>query len=192
MRIEKSPESDIARDRFFDSLLKNSGSALPIDADILRRLKQNQFFSKNPNEKDKTKDTLGDRLADYIASFGGSWTFLILFFLFLFMWIGTNSFLLIHHPLDPYPFILLNLVLSCLASIQAPVILMSQKRQEAKDRRQAQHDYEINLKAELEIRYLHQKLDDLVQNQWEKLVQIQQVQLDLLEQLNGKKSGHRC
>jgi uncharacterized membrane protein len=105
--------------------------------------------------------TLGDRLSDWIASWGGSWLFLGLFFVFLFGWIGLNSWILVSRPFDPYPYILLNLVLSTLAAVQAPVILMSQNRQAEKDRLHAAHDYEVNLKAEIEILQLHEKVDRL-------------------------------
>ena len=91
------------------------------------------------------------------------------------------------HPVDPYPFILLNLVLSCLAAIQAPIIMMSQNRQEAKDRLRSQHDYQINLKAELEIRHLHEKIDHLLSHQWDRLTQIQEIQLDLLSEMSKKR-----
>jgi len=98
----------------------------------------------------------------------------------------TNSLVLYWRPVDPYPFILLNLVLSCLAAVQAPVIMMSQNRQEAKDRLRSEHDYQVNLKAELEIRHLHEKLDHLLSHQWERLVEIQQVQLQLLAELQRR------
>jgi uncharacterized membrane protein len=122
-------------------------------------------------------------MADRLASFGGSWTFLIIFASILLIWISLNSFLLLKRPFDPYPFILLNLVLSCLAAIQAPVIMMSQNRVEVKDRLRSQHDYRVNLKAELEIRQLHDKIDHLLSHQWERLVEIQQIQIDLLSEL---------
>jgi uncharacterized membrane protein len=103
------------------------------------------------------------------------------------LWILLNTVVLLVHPVDPYPFILLNLVLSCLAAIQAPIIMMSQNRQEAKDRLRSQHDYQINLKAELEIRHLHEKMDHLLSHQWERLAQIQEIQLDLLSEMNKKR-----
>ena len=129
------------------------------------------------NEKN---DTLGDRLADKLASFGGSWSFLIFFGLFMGVWILGNSIAYVWDPRDPYPFIFLNLILSCLASIQAPVIMMSQNRQEAKDRLHAQRDYEINLKAELEILKLHEKIDQL----HEKLIEMQDMQIKSLSSAN--------
>jgi uncharacterized membrane protein len=124
-------------------------------------------------------------MADGVASFGGSWRFIIIFASILVIWIALNSFLLLKRPFDPYPFILLNLVLSCLAAIQAPVIMMSQNRQESKDRLRSQHDYRVNLKAELEIRQLHDKIDHLLSHHWERLVEIQQIQIDLLSELTG-------
>jgi len=127
--------------------------------------------------------TLGEKMADGLASFGGSWKFITIFASILFIWIVLNSFLLLKKPFDPYPFILLNLVLSCLAAIQAPVIMMSQNRQDSKDRLRSQHDYRVNLKAELEIRQLHDKIYHLLSHQWERLVEIQQIQIDLLSEL---------
>ena len=126
-------------------------------------------------------------MADKIATFGGSWTFLICFAVFLCIWIGINSLALIMRPFDPYPYIFLNLMLSCLAAVQAPIIMMSQNRQEAKDRIRSQHDYQVNLKAELEIRHLHEKVDHLLSHQWSRLVQIQELQLELLAELGAKK-----
>ena len=131
--------------------------------------------------------SFGDRLADRIDSFGCSWTFLICFGVFLALLIGVNSLALLWRPPDPYPFILLNLVLSCIAAIQAPVIMMSQNRQEAKDRLRSQHDYQVNLKAELEIRHLHEKIAHLLSHQWERLVQIQEIQIELLSDLANRK-----
>ena len=126
------------------------------------------------------KSSFGERVADRVAAFGGSWAFLISFFVVLMGWIVVNGALLARDAFDPYPFILLNLVLSCLAAVQAPVIMMSQNRQEARDRLRAQNDYRINLKAELEIRHLHEKIDHLLQAQWERLAEIQEVQIDIL------------
>ncbi|MBN1576766.1 MAG: DUF1003 domain-containing protein [Chitinispirillaceae bacterium] len=113
----------------------------------------------------------------------GSWPFLIIFALFLSFWVTINSLIMVWRPVDPYPFILLNLVLSCLAAMQAPIIMMSQNRQNAKDQLRAQHDYKVNLKAELEIRQIHEKLDHLLSKQWERLVQIQEVQIERLSEI---------
>jgi uncharacterized membrane protein len=114
-----------------------------------------------PHRRPDTR-TFGERLSDNLASFGGSWVFIISFFSILVSWIALNSLLLLTQPFDPFPFILLNLVLSCLAAIQAPIIMMSQNRQEARDRARAEHDYAINLKAEAEVRALHAKVDSLL------------------------------
>jgi uncharacterized membrane protein len=121
-------------------------------------------------------------LADRIAAIGGSWAFILLFCATLVAWITANTVVLTTAPFDPYPFILLNLVLSCVAALQAPIIIMSQNRQEAKDRVRAEHDYRINLKAELEIRHLHEKLDHLLLHQWQRLLEIQQVQTEMIEE----------
>jgi uncharacterized membrane protein len=128
--------------------------------------------------------TLGERVADHVAHFGGSWTFIGIFGAILFVWMGINTWLLVRHPFDPYPFILLNLVLSTIAALQAPVIMMSQNRQAEKDRMQANQDYQINLMAEMEIRDLHDKLDGLRNRQWHELWHLQQRQLQLLEHLH--------
>lgn len=147
-------------------------------------MQHHELLTKNVDEEFDQSWSLGERLADRIATFGGSWSFLISFAVFLVIWIIINSVVLLIHPIDPYPFILLNLVLSCLASIQAPIIMMSQNRQEAKDRLRSQHDYQVNLKAELEIRHLHEKVDHLLSHQWSRLTQIQEIQLDLLSDMN--------
>jgi uncharacterized membrane protein len=146
-------------------------------------IKEQELISKNVHIESEQKLSFGDRMSDRIAGFAGGWVFIFSFFCVLLLWIGVNSWLLIWRPFDPYPFILLNLVLSCLAAIQAPVILMSQNRQEARDRIRAEHDYIVNLKAELEIRHLHEKMDHLLMNQWQRLLEIQQIQTDLMEEL---------
>jgi uncharacterized membrane protein len=113
-------------------------------------------------EEEVDNRTYGERIADNVADFGGSWTFIISFFIFIIIWIGLNAFILLNRAFDPYPFILLNLILSCLASLQAPIIMMSQNRQEQKDRERAKKDFEINLKSEMEIRALNKKLDKII------------------------------
>lgn len=130
-------------------------------------------------------------MADRLADFGGSWLFIGIFCGTLAIWIIMNSVVMLMKPFDPYPYIFLNLILSCLAAIQAPVILMSQNRQEARDRIQAEHDYRINLKAELEIRHLHEKIDHLLMNQWQRLMEIQQIQMELMQELARKKRTER-
>jgi uncharacterized membrane protein len=172
------------RGRYVESLLESEkGEMTSLEEEVLRSLREHEVLTTDVDAEFEQEWTLGERLADRLAGFGGSWTFLVLFGVFIVCWVGVNTGLLYFHPLDPYPFLLLNLVLSCIAAVQAPVIMMSQNRQEAKDRRRSQHDYQVNLKAELEIRQLHEKLDHLLLHQWERLVEIQQVQLELLDEL---------
>jgi len=159
------------------------GEVADLEMQVVNSLKEQELFAHNMNVEYDTRRTFGERLADRIAEFGGSWRFITIFAAVLLVWIAINSIVLIVKPFDPYPFILLNLVLSCLAAIQAPIIMMSQNRQEFKDRLRSQHDYRVNLKAELEIRQLHEKIDHLLSHQWERLVEIQQIQIDLLSEL---------
>ncbi len=137
-------------------------------------------------EEHNVKITFGQRIADMVASFGGSWRFIILFFIVLTIWMFFNSAMLNHSPFDPYPFILLNLVLSCLAAVQAPVILMSQNRKETRDTKRSQDDYLINLKAELENRAMDQKLDLFINEQFKELIEIQKIQINKLDSLEEK------
>ena len=144
---------------------------------------------QEPQEATQAPPSLGDRVADRVTAFGGSWTFIIVFSLILLIWIGVNSFILANQAFDPYPYILMNLVLSALAALQAPVIMMSQNRSEARDRLRGENDYKINLKAELEIRHLHEKIDHLLRKQYNRLFEIQQIQIELLEELGQKRRG---
>lgn len=176
------------RGKYVHSLLESEkGELTSLEQDVLRSLREHETLSSNVDAELEQEWTFGQRLADRIATFGGSWSFLIIFGIFLSLWIAMNSLVLLWRPVDPYPFILLNLVLSCLAAIQAPVIMMSQNRQEAKDRLRAEHDYQVNLKAELEIRQLHEKVDHLLSHQWERLVEIQEVQLELLSEIGKRR-----
>lgn len=178
--------ADLSRYRtnYVHSLLQSErGELTSLEQEVLDSMRDHELLTKYVDTEFEQSWSLGERLADRIAAFGGSWTFLICFGVFLAIWIGINSAVLIVHPPDPYPFILLNLVLSCLAAIQAPIIMMSQNRQEAKDRLRSQHDYQVNLKAELEIRHLHEKLDHLLSHQWDRLAEIQEIQLDLLSEI---------
>jgi uncharacterized membrane protein len=133
------------------------------------------------------KLTFGQRVADAVSRFGGSWTFIIIFFVFLIGWAAVNTTWILTKPPDPYPFIFLNLMLSMLAAIQAPIIMMSQNRSEARDRARSENDYKVNLKAELEIRHLHEKIDHLLRKQYNRLFEIQQIQLELLEEIGAKR-----
>jgi uncharacterized membrane protein len=170
--------------KYIQNLLESEkGELTALDHEVLESLQRHEILSSNVDAQFEKDLALGEKMADGLATFGGSWTFLIIFAAILLIWIALNSFLLLKRPFDPYPFILLNLVLSCLAAVQAPVIMMSQNRQEAKDRLRSQHDYQVNLKAELEIRHLHEKIDHLLSHQWERLVEIQQIQIDLLSEI---------
>ena len=138
--------------------------------------------SRDPNELFAERLTFGERLADRVATIGGSWSFIMGFGAFLVAWTVINTVVLAARAFDPFPFIFLNLMLSMLAALQAPIIMMSQKRQETKDRLRSLNDYQVNLKAELEIRHLHEKMDHLVTRQWQRLAEIQQVQLEMLQE----------
>ena len=175
------------RIKYVHSLLKSEkGEVTDLEFEVIKSMEQHELITRNVENKLDQHWTVGERLADKIATFGGSWSFLICFAIFIAIWIVVNTVVMITHPADPYPFILLNLILSCLAAIQAPVIMMSQNRQEAKDRLRSQNDYKINLKAELEIQHLDEKLDHLLMHQWERLTQIQEIQLDLLSEMSKK------
>ena len=164
-------------------LVAEKGELSELEHEVLRSLQTHQTLASDIDSEFQEHWTLGERLADHIADFGGSWVFLIFFGIFIAAWIAINSLVLYWRPIDPFPFILLNLLLSCLAAVQAPIIMMSQNRQEAKDRLRARNDYQVNLKAELEIRQLHEKIDHLLSHQWERMIEIQEVQLDLLNEL---------
>ena len=159
------------------------GELTVIDQEVLDSMKNQELVSANVESQFEGRLSWGQRLADRVAGFGGSWRFMLLFAFLLFAWMAVNSLLLIVHPFDPYPYILLNLVLSCLAAIQAPVIMMSQNRQEDRDRLRSIQDYKVNLKSELEIRHLHQKVDHLLTHQWERLIKIQEIQMDLIREI---------
>jgi uncharacterized membrane protein len=167
-------------------IASEKGELSSLEQEVIDSLREHELLSMNVDMESEKTWTFGERLSDRMADFAGSWSFLIGFGFFMAVWILMNSLVLYWHPVDPFPYILLNLVLSCLAAIQAPIIMMSQQRQEAKDRLRSQHDYQVNLKAELEIRHLNEKLDHLLSHQWERLVQIQQVQIQMLEQLQKK------
>jgi uncharacterized membrane protein len=176
-----------------DVLERDKGELSALEDQVVKSLKEQELLSSNLNTEFDRKLTFGERLADKVATYGGSWRFIGIFMGVLFVWIVTNSAVLIHKPFDPCPFILLNLVLSCIAAIQAPVIMMSQNRQEAMDRLRSEYDYRVNLKAELEIQHLHEKIDHLLVNQWHRLLEIQEIQTELMEDLARKApGGHRA
>ena len=152
---------------------------------VARHLARHTPIARNTAQEEEDAASFGQRAADAIASFGGSWAFILSFIGLIVVWVGLNSLILVRYDaaFDAYPYILLNLFLSMLASIQAPLILMSQNRQAEKDRINAEHDYEVNLKAELEIMMLHDKIDQLQKNQWTELIALQREQLHLLADL---------
>lgn len=158
-----------------------------------KALEEENTLSDKLSDSDRTDTrTYGERLSDKVARFGGSWKFIIIFMLLLFGWIAYNTVVMHNNSFDPFPYILLNLILSCIAAIQAPVIMMSQNRKEEKDRQRAINDYMVNLKAEIEIRNLHEKMDLSVIDQYEHLCEIQQKQIELLELILKKsESNHK-
>ncbi|MFH2055860.1 MAG: DUF1003 domain-containing protein, partial [bacterium] len=168
-------------------LQEQRGEVSAVEQAVLDSFTEQEVLARNINPEFEERLTLGQRLADRVAEFGGSWRFIIICAAVLALWISLNSYLLLQRPFDPFPFILLNLVLSCVAAMQAPIIMMSQNRQESKDRLRAEHDYQVNLKAEIEIRQLHLKLDQLINNSWQRLLEIQEVQIDLLEEMSAKR-----
>lgn len=162
-------------------ILQEKGELAKMDKDVLEAIKNNSILTENIQDEIESDLTLGQKLADRVAAFGGSWTFIFTFFVFMVVWMIINIWLLASKAFDPFPFILLNLILSCIAAIQAPIIMMSQNRQEQKDRMRGEHDYKINLKAELEIKLLSEKIDHLLAHQSKKLLEIQELQTDYLE-----------
>ena len=160
-----------------------------LEKGIVQTIVDKRSIARNTNQTISDDRTFGERIADHVAAFGGSWPFIIIFGSLLLVWVILNSLILVRYGdnFDPYPYILLNLFLSMLAAIQAPIIMMSQKRQAAKDRLDAAHDYEVNLKAELEIVRLHEKIDELRETKWSQLIELQREQLDLLRNIEKGK-----
>ncbi|WP_113338519.1 DUF1003 domain-containing protein [Rhizobium cremeum] len=174
-----------------DMIRRERGQLSELDREVIESIAAHETVTENTEESYEETVTLGDRIADRIASFAGSWTFILSFLFFLVAWMFVNAIPAIFTSFDPYPFILLNLFLSMIAAFQAPLIMMSQRRQEEKDRLRSQNDYQINLKAELEIRHLHEKLDHILVGQWERLSKIQAMQLELFEELSETRKSPR-
>jgi uncharacterized membrane protein len=182
-------EADAYRARYVEQLLEQERGALgDLERRVLASLANRETIAENADALADSNRTIGERAADRIAYWGGSWAFILLFIGLLCAWMlfnarqGGAAF-------DPFPFILLNLILSCIAALQAPIIMMSQRRQEAKDRMRAENDYRINLKAELEIRALHEKVDHIVTRQWQRLAEIQSLQIELLRDLAERRQA---
>ena len=178
---------EFRKDYIKEVLQDEIGELSVLDQEVVESLEQHEILSSDIEKQFEKKLTFGERLSDQIASFGGSWRFIILFGVVLVLWIILNAALLLNRGFDPYPFILLNLILSCLAAMQAPIIMMSQNRAELRDRLRSENDYKINLKAELEIRHLHEKIDHLLRRQYNRLFEIQQIQVELLEEISRQK-----
>jgi len=175
------------RDYVKEVLQEEIGELSVLDQEVIDSLQQHEILSENIGKEFEQELTFGEHLSDRIASFGGSWTFIMIFGVVLFVWIIINTIVLATRAFDPYPFILMNLILSCLAALQAPIIMMSQNRAEARDRARSENDYKVNLKAELEIRHLHEKVDHLLRKQYNRLFEIQQIQIELLGELGQKR-----
>ncbi len=176
----------VYRRRYVETLLEADRGALgDLERQVLDSLQSGQTISQMPDERDEARASVGARMADRVASFGGSWPFILSFLGVLVLWMALNVGGWLFRPFDPFPFILLNLVLSCVAALQAPVIMMSQRRQDEKDRLRAENDYRVNLKSEIEIRQLHEKID----HHWERLAEMAQMQIEMLEERGDGRSG---
>ena len=176
----------IRRDYFKQLIHEEKGDLTEVENAVVDALEEHEVVSRQLLHFDADAGTFGERLSDKIAKFGGSWTFIILFATSISIWVVWNSASLVRF--DPYPYILLNLFLSCLASLQAPIIMMSQNRLQIHDRLSQEQDYKVNLKSEVEIRVLNEKIDKLISHQWQRLLEIQEMQMDFMEQLTNKKT----
>jgi uncharacterized membrane protein len=177
---------ELARYRalYLEELLRDErGELTELDREVAESIARHETLSENIDAEFEVRRTLGERISDQLANFGGSWIFILLFMVALAAWIAFNQVAAEPAQFDPFPYILLNLILSCVAALQAPIIMMSQKRQEARDRLRAESDYRVNLKAELEIRHLHEKIDYLMSRQWQRLAEIQQLQLEAMQDI---------
>jgi uncharacterized membrane protein len=183
-------ELNYFRERYISDLMVNEvGELSELEKTVLSSLTSATTLTDKIDIDEKSFLTTGQKVADKVATFGGSWTFIISFLLFIFLWISLNVIWLANKGYDPYPFILLNLILSCIAALQAPVIMMSQNRQEDKDRDRSRKDYMINLKSELEIRILHEKLDHLILHQQQDILEMQKTQIDMLKDVSERFKG---
>lgn len=182
--VSKSLAGRIRLEQIKKELAQEKGELNQLQQEVFHSLEQAELLSRDLSKEEAEHLNFAQRMADSVAAFGGSWTFILTFLSLLMSWIVLNA--LLKKPLDPYPFILLNLILSCVAALQAPIIMMSQNRQETKDRQRSQHDYQVNLKAEIEIRQLHEKIDHLLIHFGQRLLDIQDAQLDLLDKNEAK------
>ena len=179
-------ELNTYRQQYFASLFsKEINELTELEKTVVEKLADHKTLTDQLDDEEMGPMTFGQRIADKIATFGGSWTFILSFLGFIILWIGSNIYILVNKGFDPYPFILLNLILSCLAALQAPVIMMSQNRQEEKDRLRSKNDYMINLKSELELRILHDKIDHLITHQQQDMMEMQQTQIEMLNEVTN-------
>jgi len=175
------------RRKYLENIVTDeAGDLSKVQQEVIESINANEVLSDNIEFDIQTKIRCGQKIADNVAKFGGSWRFIIGFFLCLIFWIIINTVIMVQKPFDPYPFILLNLILSCLAAIQAPIIMMSQNRREDRDRKRSENDYKIDLKAELEIRLLHDKMDHILIHQNKHFIEIIKIQMDLMEDILNK------
>lgn len=176
---------DEFRKKYIEQMLEEElGELTEVENAVINSIGSRKMMTAALHPLEIEKATRGEKLADMVASFGGSWTFIAIFFCFILLWMTVNIWWLRNKAFDPYPFILLNLLLSCVAAIQAPIIMMSQNRQDEKDRIRAQQDYQINLKAEVEIRLLHEKMDHMLLRQNKRLLEIQKIQVEFMENIS--------
>jgi uncharacterized membrane protein len=181
----------MAKKNYKELLQTNNVNLGKLHEIVLKALEEEQLISKKLEAKQQgLKPTAGEKLADKVATFGGSWKFIIIFTVFLVIWMMINVIALSNKGFDPYPFILLNLILSSIAALQAPVIMMSQNRKEERDRERAEDDYMVNLKSEIEIRHLHEKIDLLITEQMKNLFEIQKEQIDNIEAIDKRLKEH--
>ncbi len=166
-------------------LEEEKGSVSALEHEVIESLGNHDILTENVQDTYTESLTLGEKIADRVSAFGGSWKFIILFLSFLFGWMFLNTYILLQDQYDPYPYILLNLILSCVAALQAPIIMMSQNRRSERDHIQAENDYKVNLKSELQIRQLNMKLDQFMVSQWDTLIGIQNTQTDLMNEIHG-------
>jgi uncharacterized membrane protein len=178
-------EMNLLRKAYIEKLLQEEvGELTEVEKTVASSIGKKKLLARALGNNEDSQPSFGERLADKVASFGGSWNFIIIFFLIIAGWMLLNFWWFHNRGFDPYPFILLNLILSCLAAIQAPIIMMSQNRQEDKDRERAEHDYKVNLKAEVEIRMLHEKIDHLLLHQNKRLLEIQELQAEMMASIS--------
>lgn len=183
-------ELNIYKEKYIEFFVKKQlGELSEIEKKVVDSMKKKSTITDKLDDEEPQL-SFGQKVADKVATFGGSWTFIISFITFLTLWIIINIFWITSKPFDPYPFILLNLILSTIAAIQAPVIMMSQNRQEEKDRDRAKKDYMINLKSELEIRMLHEKIDQIINAQQQEIANTQKIQAEILDKINQQENKH--